>query len=202
MLARFLAASLSLLAILSAPLPGADAKRPNSDTVRTWQSRKYGMFIHFGLYSSLGGVWKGRQYSGNYSEQIQSDAKIPEDEYAALARQFRPDRWDPDAIVRLAQDAGMQFIVLTAKHHDGFSLFATKASSFNVVNASPYAKDIVKSLAEACARRHLPFGVYYSTIDWHFGDVPEPRNDNPISPAHEAFNVGQLRELATGYGPL
>ena len=139
---------------------------------------------------------------GTIASRLNPDAKIPEDEYAALARQFRPDRWDPDAIVRLAQDAGMQFIVLTAKHHDGFSLFATKASSFNVVNASPYAKDIVKSLAEACARRHLPFGVYYSTIDWHFGDVPEPRNDNPISPAHEAFNVGQLRELATGYGPL
>jgi len=150
----------------------------------------------------LGGVWKGKQYSGNYSEQIQSDAGIPESEYAALASQFRPDRWDADAVVRLAQDAGMQFIVLTAKHHDGFSLFQTQASSFNVVNASPYGKDIVKSLAEACARHHMPFGVYYSTIDWRFGDIPDQKNDNPISPEHEEFNVTQLRELMTGYGPL
>jgi alpha-L-fucosidase len=182
-------------------LPAASA-RPSPTTVREWQSRKYGMFIHFGLYSMLGGVWKGKQYSGNYSEQIQSDAGIPESEYAALAAQFRPDRWDADAVVRLAQDAGMQFIVLTAKHHDGFSLFQTQASSFNVVNASPYGKDIVKSLAEACARHHMPFGVYYSTIDWRFGDIPDQKNDNPISPEHEEFNVTQLRELMTGYGPL
>jgi alpha-L-fucosidase len=160
------------------------------------------MFIHFGLYSMLGGVWRGKQYSGNYSEQIQSDAEIPEAEYTALAAQFQPDRWDPEAIVQLAQDAGMQFIVLTAKHHDGFSLFQTQASSFNVVDASPYGKDIVKSLAEICARHHMPFGVYYSTIDWHFGDIPDHKNDNPISPEHEEFNVTQLRELMTGYGPI
>ena len=202
MFPRFLVAALGILAILCVPLIAADAERPDAQTIREWQSRKYGMFIHFGLYSMLGGVWKGRQYSGNYSEQIQSDAHIPEDEYAALARQFRPDRWDPDAIVQLAQDAGMQFIVLTAKHHDGFSMFLTKASKFNVVDASPYGKDIVKSLAEACVRHHMAFGVYYSTIDWHFGDVPSEKNDNPISPAHEAFNVEQLRELVTGYGPL
>jgi alpha-L-fucosidase len=202
MFLRFLLASLSLLTILRMPLEAAEANRPSPETVREWQSRKYGMFIHFGLYSMLGGVWKGKQYSGNYSEQIQSDAKIPEDEYAALTRQFRPDRWDPDAIVQLAQDAGMQFIVLTAKHHDGFSLFATKASRYNVVDSSPYGKDIVKSLADACARRHMVFGVYYSTIDWHFGDVPSEKNDNPLSLAHEAFNVAQLRELVTGYGPL
>lgn len=179
-----------------------DHDRPSAVTVRQWQSRKYGMFIHFGLYSMLGGVWNGKRYSGNYSEQIQSDAHIPEAEYAALAGRFQPDRWDADAIVRLAQEAGMQFIVLTAKHHDGFSLFRTQASACNVVNASPYGKDIIRSLAEACARHHMPFGVYYSTIDWHFGDVPNERNDNPISPAHEEFNVQQLQELMTQYGPI
>ena len=201
---RVLSLFLCLVLLTGArPLLAADdSGRPSSATVREWQSRKYGMFIHFGLYSMLGGIWNGKQYSGNYSEQIQSDAKIPEAEYAALAGQFQPERWDADAIVRLAQDAGMRFIVLTAKHHDGFSLFRTQASSFNVVNASPYRKDIVKSLAEACARHHMPFGVYYSTIDWHFGDVPEEKNDNPISPAHEQFNVNQLRELMTQYGPL
>jgi alpha-L-fucosidase len=178
------------------------AQQPSSTAIRDWQSRKYGMFIHFGLFSIPGGVWKGVQASGNYSEQIQSDAHIPEPEYAQLAQQFNPEKWDPEAIVKLAEDAGMKFIVITSKHHDGFSLFNTKLSSYNVVAATPYKRDIIASLATACARHHMPFGVYYSTIDWHFGDVPEPRNDNPISAVHEAFNTGQLRELMTGYGPI
>ncbi len=178
------------------------APRPSLATIREWQSRKYGMFIHFGLYSTLGGVWKGKRYSGNYSEQIESDAHIPEAEYADLASKFDPVGWDPDAIVQLAVDAGMRFIVLTAKHHDGFSLFATHQSIFNSAEATPLKKDIVKSLAEACAKRGMPFGVYYSTIDWHFGDVPQEANDNPISQRHEEFNDAQLRELLTGYGPL
>lgn len=160
------------------------------------------MFIHFGLYSELGGIWKGRRFAGNYSEQIQSDAHIPEAEYEQLASTFNPEKWDPDAIVQLAEDAGMKFIVLTSKHHDGFSLFETQQSRYNVVDSTPYKKDLVKGLAEACARRHMPFGVYYSTIDWHFGDTPNERNDNPISHDHEEFNVAQLQELTRGYGPL
>ncbi|MBV8551070.1 MAG: alpha-L-fucosidase [Acidobacteriaceae bacterium] len=159
-------------------------------------------FIHFGLYSALGGVWRGRQYAGNYSEQIQSDAHIPEEQYAKLASQFDPEKWDPDAVVQLAQDAGMKFIVLTSKHHDGFNMFHTRLSTYNVVDATPYRRDIVKGLADACARHHMPFGVYYSTIDWHFGDVPSKRNDNPISAAHEDFNASQLKELMTNYGPI
>jgi alpha-L-fucosidase len=192
------------LLLVSAPagLSEQSAPRPSQATVREWQSRKYGMFIHFGLYSMLGGVWKGKQYSGNYSEQIQSDAHIPEAEYASFASKFDPVKWDPDAVVQLAIDAGMKFIVLTSKHHDGFSLFATRQSTYNSSEASPYKRDIVKSLAEACARRGMPFGVYYSTIDWHFGDVPQRANDNPISQQHEDFNVAQLHELLTRYGPL
>jgi alpha-L-fucosidase len=176
--------------------------RPSQHTIHQWQSRKYGMFIHFGLFSTLGGVWKGKQYSGNYSEQIQSDAHIRENEYAALAGEFNPAQWDAEAIVKLAEDAGMKFIVLTAKHHDGFNMFATKQSTYNVVEGTPYKRDIVKSLAEACQRHGMAFGVYYSTIDWHWGDAPGEKNDNPISAAHEAFNVAQLQELLTNYGAL
>jgi alpha-L-fucosidase len=175
---------------------------PSPAAVQAWQSRKYGMFIHFGVYSMLGGIWKGKQFSGNYSEQIQSDAQIPGAEYAQVATQFDPEKWDPDEIVQLAQDAGMKFIVLTAKHHDGFSLFQTHVSNYNVVDGSAYKRDLVKSLADACARRHMPFGVYYSTIDWHWGDISDHRNDNPISKAHEEFNVAQLKELMSGYGPI
>lgn len=198
---------LVVLSYLLCCVPGVmaqdqSAPRPSQNTIRQWQSRKYGMFIHFGLFSALGGVWNGKEYSGNYSEQIQSDAHIPEKEYAALAAQFNPRQWDADAIVKLAEEAGMKFIVLTAKHHDGFNMFGTKQSSYNVVDATPYKRDIVKSLADACKRHGMPFGVYYSTIDWHWGDIPSEKNDNPISPAHEEFNVAQLRELLANYGAL
>jgi alpha-L-fucosidase len=180
----------------------AQAQRPTPATIHEWQSRKYGMFIHFGLFSELGGVWRGKEYSGNYSEQIESDAHIPQDEYRKLAASFDPTKWDPDAVVQLAMDAGMKFIVITAKHHEGFAMFHSAHSKYNIVDATPYKRDVVKSLADACRKRHMPFGVYYSTIDWNFGDVPGEKNDNPISAAHERFNVAQLRELLTNYGPM
>ena len=188
--------------LCAALLAQAQAQRPDSATISEWQSRKYGMFIHFGLFSELGGVWHGKEYSGNYSEQIESDARIPQAEYRKLAASFNPTKWDPDAVVQLAIDAGMKFIVITAKHHEGFAMFHTAQSKYNIVDATPYKRDVVKSLAEACRKRHMPFGVYYSTIDWNFGDVPEEKNDNPISAAHERFNVAQLRELVGNYGPL
>jgi len=187
--------------------PPVRPTRPSAATVQQWQSRKFGMFIHFGLYSELGGVWKGQHIDG-YNEQIRLHAHISKDEYAAVAQHFNPAKWDPDAVVKLAQDAGMKFIVITAKHHDGFSLFHTSESKFNVVDATPYGKDIVKSLALACARHGMKFGVYYSTIDWNdprangISQPPANENDNEIPKAHEDFNVAQLRELTTHYGQL
>lgn len=183
------------------PLPGA---RPTPAAIEAWHARKFGMFIHFGLYSMLGGVWQGKEIANGYSEQILSHAPVPAAEYSALAKQFNPEKFDPDAIAKLAQDAGMKFIVITAKHHDGFNLFHTRLTDYNVVDLSPYHKDIVRQLAEACARHGLKFGVYYSSIDWHYpGATPYTSdNNNPIPKTHEDFNVGQLRELASGYGPL
>jgi alpha-L-fucosidase len=183
------------------PLPGP---RPSAQTIEEWGDRRFGMFIHFGLYSELGGMWQGKQIDNGYSEQIEANAPIPPDQYAALAKSFNPTKWDPDAIVALAKAAGMKFIVITSKHHDGFSMFATKQTDFNVVDDTPYHRDIVKSLAEACARGGIKFGVYYSSIDWH-----DPRaskyiegNSNPIPKAHEEFNVAQLKELLSNYGPI
>jgi alpha-L-fucosidase len=162
------------------------------------------MFIHFGLYSELGGVWDGKNVDNGYSEQIEANAPVPPDQYAALAKTFDPTKWDPDAIVALAKAAGMKFIVITSKHHDGFNMFGTKQTKFNVVDDTPYHRDIVKSLADACARGGIRFGVYYSSIDWH-----DPRatkyiegNSNPIPKAQEDFNVAQLQELLSNYGPI
>ena len=187
--------------------PAAAPKRPSPATIQQWQSRKFGLFIHFGLYSELGGIWKGEKIDG-YNEQIRLHAHIPKDEYAAVAKQFNPSKWDPEAIVKLAQDAGMKFIVITSKHHDGFGMFHTRESKFNIVDATPYGKDIVKSLADACARHGMKFGVYYSTIDWQdprangISKPPANENDNEIPKAHEDYNVAQLKELTTRYGPL
>ncbi|WP_254064550.1 alpha-L-fucosidase [Granulicella sp. S156] len=183
------------------PLPGP---RPTQATIEQWKDRKFGMFIHFGLYSTLGGVWDGKQIDNGYSEQIMANAPIPLDKYAALAANFNPTRFDPDAIVALAKAAGMKFIVITAKHHDGFNMFHTQQTPYNIVDATPYHKDVVKQLEEACARAGMKFGVYYSSIDWHYPGASSyiEGNSNPIPPAHEDFNVAQLKELLTNYGPL
>jgi alpha-L-fucosidase len=113
-------------------------------------------------------------------------------------------RWNPESIVSLARQAGMRFIVITTKHHDGFSLFQTKFTKYNAVDGTPYGRDIVKGLADACARNGVKFGVYYSSIDWHHPDATPwtDDNNNEIPPKHADLNVGQLRELLTGYGPL
>ena len=184
-------------------------KRPTPSTIESWQNRRFGLFIHWGLYSLLGGVWEGKPISG-YNEQIQAHSRIPNCDYAKLANDFNPVLWDPDAVVALAKAAGMKFIVITSKHHDGFSLFETAYSDFNVVSSTPYGKDIVEGLADACKRGGLEFGVYFSTIDWHFeggtgmdfDDEGGIRNDNLIPEAHAAFNANQLTELMTKYGSI
>jgi alpha-L-fucosidase len=188
---------------LDQPQPPAGSG-PSADTINAWQDRKFGMFIHFGLYSLAGGMWNGKRVDNGYSEQILANGPIPPDDYAALAKQFDPEKFDADAIVALAKAAGMKFIVITAKHHDGFNLFQTAETPYNAVDGTPYHRDIVKELAEACARGGLKFGVYYSTIDWHHprGNKYIEGNSNPITPEQEAFNVAQLKELLGHYGPI
>jgi len=188
---------------LDQPQP-RQAPAPSAETINAWQDRKFGMFIHFGLYSIAGGMWNGKRVDNGYSEQILANGPIPPKDYEALAKQFDPEKFDPDAIVALAKAAGMKFIVITAKHHDGFNLFQTAETSYNTVDGTPYHRDIVKELADACARGGLKFGVYYSTIDWHHpgGNKYIEGNSNPITAEQEAFNVAQLKELLGHYGPI
>jgi alpha-L-fucosidase len=204
---------MAVLACTMAVLCGAQAldqprplqgPRPSASVVREWQDRKFGLFIHFGLYSILGGMWQGQKIDNGYSEQIMGNAPIAKEQYATLAQNFNPYKFDADAIVELAQQAGMKFIVITSKHHDGFNMFHTRLTDYNVVEATPYHKDIVGQLSAACARHGMKFGVYYSTIDWHYPKASSyiEGNSNPIPKAHEDFNVGQLQELASNYGPL
>ena len=170
----------------------------------SWEDHKFSMFIHWGLYSIPAGVWNGQQITG-YSEQIKGHAKIPTEDYKKLAAQFDPIHWDADAVALMANQAGMKSIVLTAKHHDGFCLFDSKYTTFDVVDAKPYKKDIVKELAEASKRHNLKFGVYFSLIDWDYeGALPFESVDNSdaIPPLHHQYNLNQIEELLTNYGDI
>ena len=173
------------------------------ERVTHWRRLKFGLMMHWGIYSVAGGVWKGNRIDG-YNEQIKHRAKISWPDYLTLLPGFTAEKWDPDAIAQLAKDAGMRYVVVTSKHHDGFNLWHTKLSDFNAVDATPAKKDVLKLLADACERNRIAFGVYYSLIDWHYPGAEPMSNHNsdPITPALEAYTVGQLRELLTGYGPL
>ena len=172
--------------------------------LKAWQDQKYSMFIHYGIYSVLGGVWDDKQISKGLSEQIQAHAGIYSDTYASVAKRFNPLKWNADSIVSLAKKAGMKSIVITSKHHDGFCMFKTNTTDFNVVDATPYKKDILKELADACKRGGLRFGLYFSLIDWHYPQASpiSSSNSDYITPEHVEYNKKQITELLSNYGPV
>lgn len=169
-----------------------------------WEDQKFSMFIHFGLYSVYGGVYEGKPVTRGYSEQIQSFAGIFSDWYANTASGFNPMQWDPDSIVALAKGAGMRSIVFTSKHHDGFCMYHSKYTDFNIVDATPYGRDLMKELAEACERGGIDLGVYFSLIDWNYpyGYPISSHNADPLTPQHYAFNLKQVEEIMTRYGDI
>ena len=169
-----------------------------------WLDRKFSMFIHFGLYSVYGGVYEGEPVTRGYSEQIQSFAGIFSDWYGNTANEFDPVNWNPDSIVSLAKEAGMGSIVFTSKHHDGFCMYHSAHTDYNIVDATPYGRDLMKELAEACERGGIAFGVYFSLIDWHFPQAYpiSSHNADPLTPEHYAFNLKQVEEIMTNYGSL
>jgi alpha-L-fucosidase len=201
-------AVVSLLALLGLGGPVAAVDTPE-EAVEAWQAMRFGLFIHWGVYSIPAGIWEGRKIE-KLGEQIQRHADISMDDYEGIARQFNPIEFDADKIVQLAKRAGMRYVVLTAKHHDGFAMFDSRHTDFDVVDFTPYKKDILKELADACARHDLKLGIYYSTPDWHFnGPNPErnPRDGKisvfaPVSKANEDYQVAQLEELLTNYGEV
>jgi len=131
-----------------------------------WREARFGMFIHWGLYSIPAGTWHGQQIPG-IGEWIMNNASIPVAEYKALAPQFNPTSFSARDIVALAKAAGMNYIVITAKHHDGFAMFDSKANSFNIVAATPFRRDPLRELAEECRKQGMRLGFYYSQDqDW------------------------------------
>ena len=181
--------------------------------LQQWSEAKFGMFIHWGLYSLPAGVWQGKRIGGEYAEHIQLREKIPVSEYAKLADRFNPTKFDADQWVRLAKQAGMRHIVITAKHQDGFAMYGSKVSGFNIVDATPFGRDPMKELADAAGRHGLQFGFYYSQArdhhhplaNWNkYGntwDFPKATKQGFLRYLDEKVKP-QIKELLTGYGDL
>lgn len=169
-----------------------------------WHANKYSMFIHFGLYSELGGVWDGKPVTRGYSEQIQSFAGIFSDWYGSTAKSFNPINFNADSIVAFAKRSGMKSIVITSKHHDGFCMFRTATTDYNSYDATPCKRDFVKEMAEACKRAGINFGIYFSLIDWHYPHAYpiSSHNSDFITPQHHQYNKAQVTELLTNYGSI
>ncbi len=219
MMTRLLTPLLALALLLGGSAPRAQTPSPRPpDPAREkrlewFRDAKYGMFIHWGLYAIPAGEWKGQRCLG-LGEWLMNRCKVPVREYEQLTKQFNPVKYDPDAWVQLAQDAGMKYIVITSKHHDGFALFKSAVSPYNVVDATPYRKDILKQLADACAKRGMRLGFYYSqSQDWHepggagnnwdFGPDTAPDGKTELK-KYDDYLRGkaepQVKELLTNYG--
>ena len=197
---RFISALISFFLTIAC----LSAQTHAASSFERWSSDKYSMFIHFGLYSHLGGVWDGEPVRQGYSEQIQSFAGIFSDWYAETAGEFKPVKFDADKIAQLAKDAGMRSIVFTSKHHDGFCMFDTQTTDYDSVDMMEGGRDFVRELSEACARHGLNFGLYFSLIDWHYPHAYPISSHNAdfVTPQHHEYSKEQVRELLTNYGAI
>ena len=192
------------------------------DNKRFFKEAGYGMMVHFGLYSLLGGEYRGKKSSA-YAEWIGSYFGIPEKEYEQLAKVFNPIYFDAEEWVRFARDCGMKYIVITTKHHEGFALFRSACDPYNICDASPFGRDLIAELADACRKYGLRLGFYYSQdLDWHekhgggylsrhipcagvswdnswdWNDV----SDKDFSVCFEKKILPQVTELMTNYGDV
>ncbi|MET4141880.1 alpha-L-fucosidase [Pedobacter sp. UYP1] len=161
--------SILLILLACSQLVAAQAQaQPKDERMKWWREARFGMFIHWGVYAQWAGVYHGHEQGRGGAEWIMNRSKIPVAEYQAKAREFNPQSYDPDSWVKMAKDAGMKYIVITAKHHDGFALFKSKASKWNIADATPYGKDLLKPLAAACKKYGIKLGFYYSHAqDWN-----------------------------------
>ncbi|MDQ8183495.1 alpha-L-fucosidase [Pelagicoccus sp. SDUM812005] len=181
---------------------------PKDDShMEWWRDARYGMFIHWGLYSIAGGEWKGKDYGkeqgGASAEWLMKSADISKEEYrATLTPQFNPTSFDAEEWVSVAKEAGMKYVVITSKHHDGFALFDTEATDYDVMDATPFKRDIIKELSEECAKQGLRFGVYYSqTKDWYHRGLGKGSGTLSNEDYLELVQI-QLDELLSKYGDM
>jgi alpha-L-fucosidase len=209
---KFLIKSTALLAAALFQITAANAAAPEDKRFEWFNSAKAGMFIHWGPYSIAAGEWKGKR--GSRDAHLQQEFRIPRAEYGELVKAFNPIKFDADAWVSLAKDAGLGYIVYVSKHHDGFAMFDSPSNPYNMVDATPFKRDPLKELAAACQKQGIVLCVYYSFgRDWAEPGVPRGGyrcNDwdfpNPPATAEEDYIRNkvkpQLRELLTQYGPI
>ena len=204
-----------ILSCTSKDKPGTDAAAdPQDERMAWWREARFGLFIHWGLYAIPAGEWKGEQIPG-ISEWIMARALIPVKKYEKLAEQFNPVKYNAEEWVLLAKNAGMKYIVITSKHHDGFAMFHSKTSKYNIMDATPFGRDPLKELAEACEKHDMRLGFYYSQAqDWHepggtYWNIEdgEPHWDKdlerePLMNYIEGKAVPQVKEILENYGGL
>lgn len=188
----------------SAASPFGETRAQHEERMDWWREARFGMFIHWGLYAEHGNELNGRR-GGRYSEWLVQG--VPNAEYEKLVDRFNPTEFDADAIVRLAKQAGMKYIVITTKHHEGFSMWNSESNPYNVM-ATPWRRDAMEEMAEACRRHDMRLGWYYSVLDWHHPDyLPRRKIDQrPVEGAdynrYVEFMKAQLTELLTNYGDI
>jgi alpha-L-fucosidase len=179
--------------------------KSNLEARRWFQDAKFGVFLHWGLYSQLGGVG-----STGLAEWIMDEKKMPAAKYERLAKFFNPTEFDADEWVRNFKAAGARYIVITSKHHEGFAMFDSKVSNFDVTDATPFKRDPIKELADACRRHGVKLFFYYSQLDWHHSDYfPRGKTGGSSGRADQGqwdryldYQNAQVRELLTQYGPI
>ena len=190
-----------------------ETKTQRDERMRWWREARFGMFIHWGLYAVPAGEYNGKR-SDRIGEWIMEWANIPRSEYEKFAPRFNPVKFDAKQWVRIAKDAGMKYIVITSKHHDGFALYDSKVSNYDIVDATPYPKDTIKALATEAKKQGLKFCFYYSILDWHHSAayVEAPGKDptagnrtTKLKPGGKEeylkYMQAQVRELITTYDP-
>jgi alpha-L-fucosidase len=212
----FLIACLSalLLACTTNPKPGelpAVTDSAQADKMEWWRDARFGMFIHWGLYAIPAGEYQGERTTQKNAEWIMNNMQIPITEYEKYATQFNPEKFDADEWVSIAKNAGMKYIVITSKHHDGFCLWDSEVSDYDVMDASPFKRDILAELGEACEKAGIVLGFYHSIMDWHHPQAQaiwEPdynhwRNDTLANPEFPLFFENylkpQVKELMENY---
>ncbi|MGL4514638.1 MAG: alpha-L-fucosidase [Lacipirellulaceae bacterium] len=195
------------LTLLSLAVGPVAAQQPSLDErMGWWREARFGMFIHWGLYAIPAGDWNGKPVQGT-GEWILGNSRAPLEEYEALATRFNPTKYDPAAWVAAAKAAGMKYLVITSKHHDGFALFDSKAGDWDVVDRTPWKRDLLKPLADECRKQGVKFCIYHSILDWRHPtqqrvDDPGHTNMRPGRKAeYVAFMKQQLGEMIDMYDP-
>jgi alpha-L-fucosidase len=197
---------LLLLASVAAAQTAPESKEQFEARMAWFKDARFGMFIHWGLYAVAAGDWDGKPIGGA-GEWIQETGKIPTSQYEKLLPQFNPVQFNAREWVGIAKNAGMKYIVITSKHHDGFALFDSKLTDWDIMS-TPFKRDALKELSQACQEGGVRLCFYHSIMDWHHPDWGTRRawNDKASAPPdmdrYVAFLKGQLKELLTNYGPI